>query len=445
MKKKIYAVSVILIFLVTFALSVYSTSQDNISNKTNNYLNKFFSRTDVVLEGWSEYDGTLTSVFDPQIIINGADCYVHSVRISGTSNFTEDKIRVFYTEKEGEAFSPEKTQLLDYNIINGGMYIYPDMYVYSLRLDITEEASVDLTLKNIELNDRSIVFSFTELAMYCLFPTILAAAILGLVMFGGALSSYVRVFKKYIPLLQNLISRDLKVKYRRSVLGFLWSILNPLLMALVLNIVFSRLFRFQIEYFATYYLTGSLMFNFVIECTSGSMMSVISAAPLIKKVYIPKYLFPMQKCAFAFVNMLFSSVAVVVVMLIQGVPFHPHILLFILPMIYALVFAYGMGLILAALTVFFRDIEHLYSVWTAIWMYLTPIIYPEELLQTSGLSIITKLNPMYYYVHSFRNVVMYGTFPSAMENIMCITFAIVSLALGLSLFKKVQDKFILYI
>ena len=444
-KKKIYAVSVILFFLVTFVISVYSVSKDNFFNKTNNYPNKIFMKPDIVFDGWNEYDGTLTSVFDPQIILNGADCYVHSVRISGSSNFTDEKIRIFYTEKEGEYFSPEKTRLLDYNIINGGMYIYPDMYVYSLRLDITEDANVDLTLKNVELNDNSIVFSFTGLVMQCLFPTILFAAVLGLIIFGSALSSYVQVFKKFIPLLQNLISRDLKVKYRRSVLGFLWSILNPLLMALVLNIVFSKLFRFQVEYFATYYLTGALMFNFVIECTTGSMMSVISAAPLIKKVYIPKYLFPMQKCAFAFINMLFSSVAVVVVILIQGVPFHAHILLFIVPMLYALVFAYGMGLILAAMTVFFRDIEHLYSVWTTIWMYLTPIIYPEELLQSSGLAVITKLNPMYYYVHSLRNVVMYGTFPSAIENIMCITFAIVSLALGLCLFKKVQDKFILYI
>ncbi|MBQ5333684.1 MAG: ABC transporter permease [Oscillospiraceae bacterium] len=251
--------------------------------------------------------------------------------------------------------------------------------------------------------------------------------------------------KKYMPLLGNLISRDLKVKYRRSVLGFLWSILNPLLMALVMNMVFSRLFRFQVEYFATYYLIGSLIFNFVVECTSGSLMSVIYAAPLIKKVYIPKYIFPMEKCAFAFINMLFGTFAVVVVMVIQGVPFTANIFLFIIPMLYALVFAFGLGLVLAALTVFFRDVEHLYSVWVTIWMYLTPIIYPEELVASTSIATVMKCNPMYYYVHMLRSVVMYGTLPSLNEHIICIAFSLMMLVLGLGLFKKVQDKFILYI
>ena len=132
-------------------------------------------------------------------------------------------------------------------------------------------------------------------------------------------------------------------------------------------------------------------------------------------------------------------------MLIQGVPFTAKMLLSFIPMIYALIFAFGMGLVLAALTVFFRDVEHLYSVWVTIWMYLTPIIYPEELVASTSVATIMKLNPMYYYVHMLRSFMMYGTLPSINEHIICITFSLASLIVGLGLFKKVQDKFILYI
>jgi ABC-2 type transport system permease protein len=125
-------------------------------------------------------------------------------------------------------------------------------------------------------------------------------------------------FRKYRFLLFDLIGRDLKVKYRRSVLGLFWSILNPLLMMLVITAVFSQIFKFNIEFFPIYYLTGATLYNFVVESTSNAMVSIIHAAPLIKKVYIPKYIFPVEKILFAFVNLLFSLIAVVIVVLILG-------------------------------------------------------------------------------------------------------------------------------
>ncbi len=283
------------------------------------------------------------------------------------------------------------------------------------------------------------------LSKYSILPTLVIGIVLWLCLYAKSFKPYLQKFYRYLPLVSNLVSRDLKVKYRRSVLGYLWSVLNPLLMALVINLVFSKMFRFQVEYFATYYLIGSLIFNFVIDCTSNGLMSVISAAPLIKKVSIPKYIFPLQKCAFAFVNMLFGIVAVLVVMLIQGVPFRPTMLLFFVPMIYAAVFSYGMSLILAAMAVFFRDIQYLYSVFTQVWLYLTPIIYPADILIENGLGFVLKLNPMYYYTSALRNVMMYGTLPTLTDHIMCIFFAVVALLAGLAFFKKMQDRFILYI
>jgi ABC-2 type transport system permease protein len=445
LKKNLLKVFMLPVFIILFCLAVYAPSADNFSNITNDFENKTYSLDETTLVNWAETNGTYISTEDPQIIVSDVDCFVHTVKLSGLINPICEEIQIFYTNSDDENFSEGKCIWRSYTVSGNNIIITLDVMASSLRFDVSQDPGVELQLQSVEINDRSPVFSINAIAKFCVVPTLAIGAILYLILNHKALAPYFFTFQKFIPLLKNLISRDLKVKYRRSVLGFMWSILNPLLMALVLNIVFAKLFRFQIEYFATYYLIGALIFNFVIECTTGSMMSVIGAAPLIKKVYIPKYIFPLQKCAFAFINMLFGSVAVVVVMLIQGVPFHWTMLMFFVPMLYAFVFAYGFGLILAAFTVFFRDIEHLYSVWCTIWMYLTPIIYPEELLISNGLSVVMKLNPMYYFVHILRNIVMYNTLPTMSDHIMCLSFSMIFLFLGLGIFKKAQDKFILYI
>ena len=176
------------------------------------------------------------------------------------------------------------------------------------------------------------------------------------------MKAYLATFFKYKYLLHNLISRDLKVKYRRSTLGLLWSVLNPLLMSIVISIVFQNFFRFDVPNFAIYYLTGSLIFNFMNEATSSAMVSIVGNAPLIKKVYIPKYIFPLEKVMFAFVNMLFSMIALVIMMGVTKLGIIGSaadlniswtIVLFFIPMLYTLVFSLGLGLILAAVNVYF--------------------------------------------------------------------------------------------
>ncbi|MEG2083333.1 MAG: ABC transporter permease, partial [Oscillospiraceae bacterium] len=134
------------------------------------------------------------------------------------------------------------------------------------------------------------------------------------------LKAYIETFQKYKYLLFNLISRDFRVKYRRSVLGILWSMLNPILMMLILNAVFSRVFRFQIENFALYLISGQILFTFFNEATSSAIFSIVEASALIKKVYIPKYIFPLEKVLFAFVNLLFSLSAIIVMLFIFKVP-----------------------------------------------------------------------------------------------------------------------------
>ncbi len=244
------------------------------------------------------------------------------------------------------------------------------------------------------------------------------------------MKAYLATFLKYKYLLHNLISRDLKVKYRRSTLGLLWSVLNPLLMSIVISIVFQNFFRFDVPNFAIYYLTGSLIFNFMNEATSSAMVSIVGNAPLIKKVYIPKYIFPLEKVMFAFVNMLFSMIALVIMMGVTKLGIIGSaadlniswtIVLFFIPMLYTLVFSLGLGLILAAVNVYFNVVE---GTW--------------------AMNII-RLNPMYYFVTYFRDVVTNGTVPGLKTNLLCMGISLLFLVLGLWVFKKKQDRFILFI
>ncbi|MDD4796468.1 MAG: ABC transporter permease, partial [Eubacteriales bacterium] len=184
--------------------------------------------------------------------------------------------------------------------------------------------------------------------------------------------------------------------------------------------------------------------NFVTEATNGAMGAMVSNAALIKKVYVPKYVFPLEKTLFAFVNMLFSSIAVVIIMLVQRFALPWTAVLFFVPMLYTLVFGFGLGLVLSAMNVFFRDTGHLYGVWTTAWLYLTPIIYPVDILPEWMLKIIAW-NPLYYYVDYFRQVVMYGTLPGLRVDAICAAFALGFLCLGVIVFKRAQDRFILYI
>ncbi len=256
--------------------------------------------------------------------------------------------------------------------------------------------------------------------------------------------AHIANFKKYSFLLLSLVKRDFALKYRRSFLGVLWSVLNPLFMAAIITTVFNNLFRVQTEHFPVYYLTGSLMFTLMSDATSGALTSVLGASSLIKKVYIPKYIFPIEKCLFAMVNMFFSFIALLIVMLVLGVSFKPTILLFWVPMLYVLVFSIGFGMILAAVNVFFRDIGHLYGIWIVAWMYLTPVMYPQEILP-QALKYGLMFNPMYHYVDYFRKIMMYNTIPDLAANITCIVFSLSAFVLGLVIFKKTQRKFILYI
>ena len=251
---------------------------------------------------------------------------------------------------------------------------------------------------------------------------------------------------KYKPLLRELVVRDLKVKYRRSFLGYLWSLLNPLMMMAVMSVVFSFMFRSNIENFPLYLICGNTLWAFFSESTTMSMHSVLANGALIKKVYIPKFIFPISRVLSCFVTMSFSLIAILIVMVVTRTPFRLPILLFPVPLVLLLVFCMGIGMVLSAFAVYFRDIVHLYGVITMAWMYGTPIFYPldPEVLPQALIQII-KLNPMYHYINFFRQIVLYGQVPGAGTWIACAVSALISLVIGLAIFRKMQKNFILYL
>ena len=250
-------------------------------------------------------------------------------------------------------------------------------------------------------------------------------------------------FKKYRHLLAMLVSRDIKVKYRRSVLGLLWSVLQPLFFMLIITLVFANVFKLGIRDYPVFYITGFVVFSFVSEATTLSLNSILGNASLIKKVYIPKYIFPLQKCLFALVNMAFSLIAVAIVYIILQVPVYPTAFLLVVVMAYAAVFSFGLSLILSAAVMFFRDVAHLYGIWITAWMYLTPILYPLSILPEPVQNIL-KFNPLVYYVEYARSVMIDGVIPTLNTNLICIGFALLTLIIGLVFFKRTQDRFILH-
>ena len=245
-------------------------------------------------------------------------------------------------------------------------------------------------------------------------------------------------------MLSELVSRDFKLKYRRSILGVLWSVLNPLLMMIVLTAVFSFVFRFQIENFALYLIIGQTLFNYIASATSDCMSSIIDNSSLLKKIRINKLIFPVEKTLFGLVNFAISLIAVVIVMIYFQVFPTWNLLLLPFLLVCAFFFALGIGLILATLAVFFRDVIHLWGVVTTAWMYATPIIYPVDILQ-GWMMAIMQWNPMYYFVNFFREIALWGTTPSLSEFGILVACAVGFFAIGLLIFRTNEKKFILYV
>ena len=254
-------------------------------------------------------------------------------------------------------------------------------------------------------------------------------------------------FQKYRYLLINLVKRDFKSRYRKSVLGVLWSLLNPLLTMLVMTIVFSQLFRFQIPHYPVYLLSGQIIYLFFNEATNKAMTSVIFAEGIIKKVYVPKYIFPVSNILSSLINLMFSFAAFFLVLLIHvlfmDAPIYWTILLVPIPLFYIFIFTLGIGMLMSSMAVFFRDLTYLYGVMLLLLMYLTPIFYPAEIIPEQFQPFI-GLNPLYQFITYFRSLTLDGVIPGLWANVVCLGFALAALCCGTYVFMVKQDRYILH-
>ena len=261
----------------------------------------------------------------------------------------------------------------------------------------------------------------------------------------NCLKHFFKEFWRYKDLLKLLVSRDLKLKYRRSVLGYVWSILNPLLTMTVMTVVFSTMFSRNIQNFPVYLFCGQLLFNFMNNSTHQAISSITGNASLLKKTYVPKYIFTVSKITSGMVDLVLSMGALLIVMLVTGARFTWYFLLFPLVILQLYVFCIGLGLFLAQANVFFRDIQYIYNAVTTAWMYLTPIFYPLESLPDMLIWFVKYCNPMYFYVGQFRDLIYTGTMPGPTIILAGCVAAVVMLAIGIWSFARSEDRFILYI
>ncbi|MEG1506541.1 MAG: ABC transporter permease [Bacilli bacterium] len=261
-----------------------------------------------------------------------------------------------------------------------------------------------------------------------------------------AINNIKYAFKKYGFLMQQLVSRDFKVKYKRSALGVVWSLLYPLLMMIVMAIVFSKMFKFSTPgvNYLVYLLTGLTFFNYFSEATNLAMSSVVANFSLINKIYIPKYIFPLSKCLFVGINFLLTLIPLYLVIFATGTGVNWYHLLLPFAFVCLFLFTVGIGFILATVSVFMRDMFYIYGILLTVWTYLTPIMYDIKMID-STLQILLKCNPLYQFINFARTIILYNQCPTIGQFIMSGGTALIVLFIGLYVFKKKQDKFIYYI
>lgn len=254
--------------------------------------------------------------------------------------------------------------------------------------------------------------------------------------------AFIQNFKKYKYLLYELVKKDIKLKYRSSFLGVLWTLLEPLLTMIVLVMVFSELLGKGDEFFSVYILCGRLLYGFFSNGTKTALKSIRKHGPMISKVYVPKYMYPLASIISSYIIFLISLIVLVGVALFEKVPLTLHIFEALIPLLIILVLTMGVGMLLATLDVFFRDLEYLWTVALMLIMYTCAIFYKVDNIK--NYAWIFKVNPLYSLIVNFRNAV-FGQPQDPYHLWYSLIFSTAVFALGAFVFWRKQDKFILYV
>lgn len=265
------------------------------------------------------------------------------------------------------------------------------------------------------------------------------------------------MFQKYKNLLSELTRKNVKLKYRDSWLGIFWSFLQPLLNMIVLSVVFGGIFGKNNEgviCYPVFLFTGRLLFDFFTTATHQAMTSFRRNAAIIKKVYVPKYMYPLSSILSSFVTFAITLLCLICVWLffkLTGVNggsdlyLNGYVFLFFVPMIILLIFSTGVGLILSVLAVYFRDIEYIWDVLTKLLFYMVPILYPLKRITSPWIVVIIKINPLYSMIELFRQCVMYGQMMSWQLLLYATVVSVITLIIGILIFNKFSDNLVYHL
>lgn len=250
--------------------------------------------------------------------------------------------------------------------------------------------------------------------------------------------------KKNKFLLEELVKRDFKKKYKRTVLGFLWSMISPLMMLSVMSFVFSQFFGRSIEYYVVYILAGQIVFAYFSESTNTGMVALLGNASIFSKIKVPKYLFVLSRNISASINFGLTVLIFFAFVFAYGINPGFTMLFVFYPILCLILFNYGIGLILSALYIFFRDMQYLYSLLLQVMMYGSAIFYSTDIL-SKDLQTVFYFNPLYVYITFIRESVIYGKTPDLILWGLCLLYAVIALLVGLYFYKRYNYKFIYYI
>lgn len=249
---------------------------------------------------------------------------------------------------------------------------------------------------------------------------------------------------QYKALIQLIISRDLKVRYKRSVLGIAWTLLAPLMSMLVLWAVFTHALNVSIPYYATYLLSGIIVWNFFLQSSAAGAQSILGSVGLLKKIRLPRVIFPLTVVANNCVNFSFAFLALMLVMIFSRTPFHWTIFLAPLSLLPLILFSMGWAMMVSALSVFFRDLQYILDIALGALFYLTPILYAPSALP-DNVRWIVSLNPLAKFIFLFRQVVYVGELPELQTYLVALATGGVVFLLGWIVFQRLQRKFIYWL
>lgn len=257
------------------------------------------------------------------------------------------------------------------------------------------------------------------------------------------MKKYYQKYLQYRFAFEELVKRDFKKKYKRTVLGMAWSVLSPLLLLLVMRLVFTRFFGRGMNHYTTYLFCGNLVFSFFSDSSNQGMSSLLNNAGIFTKVNVPKYLFLFSKNVQCLINFGLTLGTFFFFCILDHITFTWRFMLLVYPIVFQVVFNIGLGLILSALYVFFRDIQYLWAIFTQLIMYMSAIFYTVE--DGSKLAKALLFNPVYVFIRYYRLIVIEAAVPSLQFHLLMAVYSVLTLRIGLWMYKKYNHKFLYYV